>query len=600
MRFALVLLSLLVPVAAGAQTPGGALERGLAAEGAGQFETALAIYLDVLGRDPLRTDLWVRVADIHARFGRQQDGIGALARAAAASPRDAALHVRLSEAYAEAGNADAALAAIEVAVALAPDCADLLRRRATLATWHGAYDRAQESYRGLLRLDPGDADAMLGLARTSAWAGDTDRAVAMYRKYLTVRSTNQEAWIELARAEGWRGNFAASWDVLDQYRGRFGESPEYSRERAAVLARGGRPRAATPLIERLLAAAPGDYGLNLSRTIALAARQRRGDALAASDAIERQWPGQPETRGARSLVRVAVASTGEPRASYYSDSDGLRVARIDPRVSAAMLDGTRLDAGYERADLRARPGSGLEQVGGATDASHQLAWIGLVQRAGLFTLRGHAGYAAIADRDRFAYLLSATLVSDAVRLSAARESGYFVVSPRTVGLGLTRLTHRMQLEWAPSFRHVVAVEGAVDELSDGNRRWDVIVAPRRSIARTQWLNLDLGVQLRQFGTTRDLDNGYYDPSRYESYTIVAFPYWKASESTGLGGMVAVGAQRDEHAGSFGLGGSAAVEATFGIYRDWMLKLNGSTTLNDRLQSGAFRGYGGQLVLVRRF
>src|SRR5512134_186386 len=219
MRLALVLLSLLVPFAAGAQTPAGALERGLAAEGAGRFETALAIYLEVLGREPQRTDLWVRVADIHARLGRQQEGIGALARAAAASPRDGAIHVRLSEAYAEVGNADAALAAIEVAAALAPDSADLLRRRATLATWRGAYGRAQDSYRGLLRLDPGDADAMLGLARTSAWAGDTDRAVAMYRKYLAVRSTNPEVWIELARAEGWRGNFAASWDVLDQYRG---------------------------------------------------------------------------------------------------------------------------------------------------------------------------------------------------------------------------------------------------------------------------------------------------------------------------------------------------------------------------------------------
>ncbi len=599
MRFALVLLSLLVPVAAGAQMPA-TPDRGLAAEGAGQFDVALAIYLDELGRDSQRTDLWLRVADIHARFGRQQDALGALTRAAAAAPRDPAVHVRLSEAYAEAGNAAAALAAIDVAVALTPESADRLRRRATMATWCGEYARAQESYRRLLEIDPADADALLGLARASAWAGDTDLAVAMYRSYLRVRGTSREVWIELARAEAWRGNFAASWDVLAAYRERFGESPEYSQERAAVLARGGRPRAATPLIERLLAASPGDYELNLSRTIALAAQQRRREALAASDTIERLWPGQPETRGAQSLVRVAVASTGEPRASYYSDSDGLQVARIDPRVSVALLDGTRVEGGYERADLRARLGSGLEQIDGTTDARHQLAWIGLVQRAGRFTLRGHGGYATLDDRDRFAYLLSATFTADALRLAAARESGYFVVSPRTVGLGLTRLTHRLQLEWMPSFRYLVAVDAALDDLSDGNRRWDVIVAPRRSVARTQRLNLDLGVQLRQFGTTLDRDNGYYDPSRYESYAVVAFPYWKVSESTGLGTMLAVGIQRDDRAGSFGLGGNAAVEATFGIYRDWMLKLNGVTTLNDRLQSGAFSGYGGQLVLVRRF
>jgi hypothetical protein len=120
------------------------------------------------------------------------------------------------------------------------------------------------------------------------------------------------------------------------------------------------------------------------------------------------------------------------------------------------------------------------------------------------------------------------------------------------------------------------------------------------MARTQRLNLDLGVQLRQFGATRNLDHGYYDPSRYENYSVTVFPYWKVSENIGVAGAFALGLQRDDSLRTFGLGGNAAVEATFGIFHDWMLKANGSLTLNDGLQSGAFRGYGGQVVLVRRF
>jgi hypothetical protein len=259
-----------------------------------------------------------------------------------------------------------------------------------------------------------------------------------------------------------------------------------------------------------------------------------------------------------------------------------------------------MDAGYERFDLRAREGSGLEPLDGRSQVQSELAWFGISQRAGRFTVRGQGGYAKLESKDLFAYLVSAQFSSDRVQLSLARESAAFVVSPRTVALGLTRLTHRLQLEWSPSFRYQLAWLGAYDELSDGNRRWDVLFTPRRSMARTQHLNLDLGLQLRQFGTSRNLNNGYYDPSRYESYSVIAFPYWKLTDNTGVAGLVAVGLQRDDMLDSFALGGNAAVELTVGVYRDWMLKLNATATLNDRLQSGAFHGYGGQAVLVRRF
>ena len=49
-----------------------------------------------------------------------------------------------------------------------------------------------------------------------------------------------------------------------------------------------------------------------------------------------------------------------------------------------------------------------------------------------------------------------------------------------------------------------------------------------------------------------------------------------------------------------LGGNATVEATFGIYRRWALKVNGGGMFNQRLGSGAFRGYGAGVSLIRRF
>ena len=82
--------------------------------------------------------------------------------------------------------------------------------------------------------------------------------------------------------------------------------------------------------------------------------------------------------------------------------------------------------------------------------------------------------------------------------------------------------------------------------------------------------------------------------------MVVSPYWKASENIGIGMAAAVGAQRDDSSRSFRPGSNASLEATFGIYRQWLLKAYGSATNNHRLDSGAFKGVSGGVTLLRRF
>lgn len=587
-----------VPANAQTTTP---LERGIAAESASRWDEALAVYRESLRQDPKQARLWVRVSQIEARLGRREAGIAALEAAAAAAPEDADIHRQLSAAQAEAGRPEAALEAIEQALRLEPDSEESLRAHSRIATWVGKYDRAQGSYRRLLRIAPADADLTLDLARVSAWAGSTDEAVRAYRRYLRAAPGAADIWLELATTESWRGNSAGALDALRQYRQRFGESPAHDQALAAVLARGNRPRQAAKLLDELLSRDPGNYQLNLSRTLASAAQQKRHDALSSFEAARQLRPDDPETRGVRGFLRSALASTAEPRGSYYGDSDGLRVQRFAPRVSLAFLDGTRIDGGYDRADLRARGGSGLEQVDGALQARHEFAWVGMTQRLGLLTVRAAAGPSWVGSRDRIAYTVGAQINAiDTLRASLTRESGFMFVSPRTLSLGLTRVAHRAQIDWALTHNSQFMVEALREDLSDGNVRWDVLIAPRRSFARTQRLNLDLGFQARQLTASMQLDNGYYDPSRYENYSVTAFPYWKISENVGLAGAFAFGAQRDDSARPFKPGGNAAVEATFGIYQSWMLKVNASGTFNDRLESGAFRGYGGGASLVKRF
>jgi Tfp pilus assembly protein PilF len=601
MKTLAVLLLLIVGSAGTGEAQTSLLERGVAAESASRWEEALALYDDSLRQEPGQAHLWVRVANIQARLGRRDACIAALEAAAAAAPADAGIHRQLSAAQAEAGKPEAALQAIEAALRLEPDSEESLRAHARIATWVGAYGRAQDSYRRLLRAAPADAEVALDFARVSAWAGSTDDAVRAYRRYLRARPDAADAWLELATTESWRGNSAGALDALGQYRQRFGESPAHDHALAAVLARANRPRQAARLLDALLSRDPANYQLTLSRTVAFTAQQKRRDALASLESARQLRPDDPETRGVRGLLRSALASTAEPRGSYYGDSDGLRVQRLAPRVSLSLLNGTRIDGGYERADLRAREGSGLEQVDGALQARHEFAWVGITQQLGFLTVRAAGGPSWVGSGDEIGYTVGAQITPiDTLRASVSRESGFLVVSPRTLSLGLTRVAHRAQIDWILTHSSQLTVEALREDFSDGNRRWDVLVAPRRSFARTQRLNLDLGLQARYLSAAEQLDHGYYDPRRYESYSLTAFPYWKIGENAGLAAALAFGAQRDDSAGPFKPGGNAAVEATFGIYQSWMLKLNASGTFNERLESGAFRGYSGGAALVRRF
>jgi predicted Zn-dependent protease len=71
----------------------------LAAEAAGRWEEALVLHRTALARDPLRADLWVRVADIASHLDRPTEALDALRAATGARPDDAALHARLAQAY---------------------------------------------------------------------------------------------------------------------------------------------------------------------------------------------------------------------------------------------------------------------------------------------------------------------------------------------------------------------------------------------------------------------------------------------------------------------------------------------------------------------
>jgi hypothetical protein len=366
------------------------------------------------------------------------------------------------------------------------------------------------------------------------------------------------------------------------------------------MANGGRPAKAHDLLEPLLAAAPDSYALNLSRTIALARQQRTREALESLQVLRRLGTDPVGLRSAERVVRAELASSAEPGITVYSDSDHLKVQRFAPTATLALASGTKISGGYERTRLEAAAGSGLERHDGTTSADVDQVGVGLAQKLGRLSFGVRLGQATVDASRRLTYSGSVQVrPTDSFLLSAERSEGLFVVSPRTVGIGITTVAHHLEAQWSPGMRYHIVADGLHQRLSDGNERLEITVAPRRAVARRARFNLDLGVTAYRLETTQDLENGYYDPSRYDYYAVTAFPYLKVHENVGVALTISAGAQRDATS-PFHFGGTIAGEATFGIYAPWLLKVHGSATMNQRLQSGAFRGIGGGLSLVRRF
>jgi tetratricopeptide (TPR) repeat protein len=525
----------------------------------------------------------------------------ALEHAIRETPQDGQLYVRLSQAYAVLDRPSAALDAIEHAVALSPDSIEWLRARATLATWAGDYGRARDSYRRLATLQPDDHDISLNLARVSAWAGRTDDAVTAYKRYLQVNPNSAAAWIELARTETWRGNYGAALGDLETYQRRFGKDEKYARETAAVLARAGRPREALDVLEPMLRQHPDDYELNLTRTIALATDRRAHEAADSLQTVRRLQPDSSDTRSVERTVRNALDSAADAGASFYSDSSSLEIHRVEPRASVAFKNGTTLSGGFVHENLWAGKGSGLEQVGGIESAQHDQIWAGVAHQFAGINLRGRVGQARTSVDSSTAYAVGTDIRPvEGLAVSVERNSGFFVVSPRTVGLGLHHVSDGARLEWSPSVRSVIAGNVLHQNLSDGNRRWEFTLSPRYTVARTERLNMDLGVVISQLSTRTNVDHGYYDPNRSQYFGFTAYPYLKVRESIGLGASLGLGAQRDDFSPAFRLGGNASAEATIGIYQPWALKVSGGGTFNQRLGSGAFGGYSAGVSVIRRF
>ncbi len=567
-------------------------EAGLRAEMEGRWQDALEIYRDFLLRQPHRADLWVRVADIYARLGNTEQVVEALRRASAAAPGQPRISFQLSQALAMQDEPAQALAALDKALRLEPDNTEYLRSRAVLANWIGRPAQAASAYRRLSRLEPDNDETLLSLARAESWSRDLDRAALNYGKYLEKNPENSAVFLEAVRVELWRGDYQRALLLLQLYSDRFGADLEYRRTMADALARAGRPDQALPLIETLLAEQPDDYELQVSRTIALNSRNRHRDAEDNLEDLQRLRPGSRETADLARFVKTPRRPALGLRWGYYSDVESLGWSSRQLFARLAPLPELQLEAAASWDYLEAEAGRGLEPLEGESGRQLSVFSAGaearlsrdllVFARAGTARNQGHPVF--------FAYRLGAGLrFSDKLRLRLEQGRSAYPVSPRTVSLDLRQDDLRLELDWEADLRTFLNLSAAWSAVSDENRRWEGIIAPRRALLRKSDFNLDLGLRAWWFGYRRE-GNGYWAPAWVQSYMMTLFCYWKISYNDGLSLSAALGPLSDADNRRFRLGSSFDLEASFGVYRDLLFQVRAAYIRNLRQASGAFDAF----------
>lgn len=575
---------------------------GLAVEASGDWKKAIAIYDDILKRNPDQLSLWLRVANLNWSTNNAAKTAEALTQVVRLKKDDPELYLWLSQAYSMLQKPAPALAALDRAVELNPKKIEYWQARGQSANWLGRYDVAEESFQKVIELSPGNWDAILNLARTQKWAGRLTQSVGNYRAYVETFPNKKEIIIEFAAAEAERGNYPAAEKILQDYQSRFGADNASTAYLARIYAWDDRPDGSFSLLNPLLKAKPEDYDLLYTKTVDLRYALRFPEALESLKQLEKLRPNTKEVFDTKRFIRTPVRHNIMGGFNFYSDTDRINIVHGETKGTYFLTPLTSLFARAEYDYVTARQGSGLEDLSGKSDAQRSAASLGVShQFSPLLGVTAFGGAAFANSRTSPYYGVDLSIrPHDDLKLHLIHSYDYYLPSVRALSLGIRRYQNTASFEWRPDLLWTVGGSASLNFFSRGNREWDVQLFPRRAVMRNEYLNLDLGISAQRQGfSVQDAGTGYYSPVLYEKYMVSGLWYLKITDDDGISFTTGVGVNKDTTMSTFKAAYEGSIEGNFGIYRDLYLRIN-LGGLHSLGQTGAYTGWSTGMSITYRF
>ena len=386
------------------------------------------------------------------------------------------------------------------------------------------------------------------------------------------------------------GNYAQAEQLLEDYKNQYGQSIEFLKVKARVLALAGDSTAALKILEPLLIDAPNDYGLLYSRTLAVASGHNTQSILSNLSVLIALDPNSIDTKNINRVLLTPLKPEVSANFAFQNNSDGTSYQSAGVSASKFYSPSVKIFGGADSAFLHATPTSGFSAINGNSEVTYNRAWVGAKKIINeTFEVDALVGDGRTAFHNNGIYEIGLNYFEGNQfngRLSHRQD--LLTVSPLAASMGVLRNSNRIEGNWMPDYRNTISSSFNYDTYSGNNTRWEYDLAPRRAFIRNKDFNLDLGLSGQWLGFSKPNALGYYSPSSYARYAVTFFGYWKIDDDSGLSVVGSGGPQKGDPMTAYRMSGGIGAEYFYGIYKDLFLKASLSSLNYGATQGANYR------------
>lgn len=386
------------------------------------------------------------------------------------------------------------------------------------------------------------------------------------------------------------GNYPQAIQLLDSYKAQFGEDKEFLRIEARVLALSGDSAGATKILEPLLNAAPNDYGLLYSKTLAVASGHNPQSLLTHLDRLTELDPNSVDTKNINRVLRTPLKPEVGANFAFQNNSDGTSFQLAGVSASDYYSPTLKVFGGADSLFMHATNTSGFAAINGSSEVTYNRAWLGarkLINDNVEVDALGGDGKTSFHNNG--VYEVGANYwEGNQFNGRLSHRQDLLTVSPLAASIGVLRNSNRIEGNWTPDYKNTIASSFNYDTYSGNNTRWEYDLAPRRSFIRSSLLNLDLGLSGQWLGFSKPNALGYYSPSSYTRYAATFFSYWKIDDDSGMSIVGSAGPQKGSPMTAYRMSGGIGAEYFYGIYKDLLFKASLSALNYGATQGANYR------------
>jgi tetratricopeptide (TPR) repeat protein len=262
------------------------VHEAFAAQCAGQTETAIELYTEVLRKRPNEFDALHMLGLLEYQRGRLREALKLIGAAVKSNANSADAWSNLGLAFHAQGDYAKAVSSFDRALAIKPDHADVLNNRGTTLNCLGRHDAALAAFARALALRPdylfarfNHGSTLLKLERYAEALASFDTALALAPNHPDTLCHRGNALLKLDRIEDAFASYAQALRFAPDH-------PHMLRNHAMALRHLGRPRDALASAEKALRAMPDYESARFEQALALLAL---GDFARGLVAYESRW-----------------------------------------------------------------------------------------------------------------------------------------------------------------------------------------------------------------------------------------------------------------------------------------------------------------------